>query len=119
MRSFTKAVLIVLLAAGTASAQDEGPRPHNGPLPPNTTPGLREAVRAACPSPPPSSIQDVNAKHSAVNAACGAVSLKCSNASLTCLEANYRLLPSSCRAALLQLECAAAAYNQPKKVSSP
>lgn len=107
--------------AGAASAQDqrqvhngpipdEGPRVHTGPNP-DKLPGLPEAVRAACRSPPPSSRQDVNAKRSAVDAACGAVRLNCPNANMGCLEESYMILPSSCRAALLQLECAAAGYG--------
>lgn len=118
MRSFTKAVLIVLLTVGAASAQNQVPAVHTGPNP-DKTPGLPDAVRAACPSPPPSSIQDVNAKRSDVDAACGAVSLNCSNVNMGCLEANYRILPSSCKAALVQLECAVLGSRPTKKATSP
>lgn len=51
-------LIVVLLTVGAASAQDQGPAVHTGPNP-DKTPGLPEAVHAACPSPPPSSIQDV------------------------------------------------------------
>jgi hypothetical protein len=118
MCSFTKAILIVLLAAGAASAQDQALRPHNGPIP-DATPGLPEAVHAACPSPPPSSTQDYNAKRSLVNAERGAVNLSCSNVAISCLETSYKILPTRCKAALVDLECVVAGLRPPKKLSSP
>jgi hypothetical protein len=118
MRSFTKAALIVLLTVGAAGAQDQVPL-WAGPPARDPTADLVGAVHAACPSPPPTSQQDYNAKRSVVNGECGAVSLKCSNVSIGCLEASYKVLPASCKAALVELECAVAGLNPPKKASSP
>ena len=80
---------------------------HCDPGVPDTT-SLDDLEAEACPSPTPTTEQDWQKRNAVLLQVCAGVELECSKGqerNVLCYESHWRLLPTACRAALIELGC--------------